>query len=105
MTKESVRDESGNEKLINDVDYHTVFIRPKAVIDSSGTVWTSEMVEMRHTNPAVFQVDRKAIDCPAYTDAFCSCCSMIHDYSLQYHDMTTDKDQDKLVVGESKAVL
>ena len=105
MTKESVRDESGNEKLINDVDYHTVFIRPKAVIDSSGTVWTSEMVEMRHTNPAVFQVDRKAIDCPAYTDAFCSCCSMIHDYSFQYHDMTTDKDQDKLVVGESKAVL
>ena len=30
MTKESIRDKDGHEKLVTDIDNHTVFIRPKA---------------------------------------------------------------------------
>ena len=66
MTKRSVKDESGSEKLITDVDHHTAFVRPKAIVGSSGTVWASEMVHMRHTNVSIFQVNGKKLNCPEY---------------------------------------
>ena len=38
MTEISSQDNDGNEKLPNEIDQHRVFIRPKAIIGSSGTV-------------------------------------------------------------------
>jgi hypothetical protein len=97
MTKESVKDKDGCEKLINCVDHHTVFVRPKAIIGSSDTIWASEMVKLRQDNPSIFQIDEKILGFPKYTASFNSCCSMIHDYSYQYYDMTTEEDLEKLV--------
>ena len=48
MTEESIKDKDGHEKLVTDIDNHTVFIRPKAIIGSSGSVWASEVVRLRH---------------------------------------------------------
>ena len=42
MTKESTKDKDGHEKLVTDIDNHTVFTRPKAITGSSGSVWTAK---------------------------------------------------------------
>lgn len=103
MTKESVKDKDGCEKLINAIDHHTVFVRPKALVGSSGTVWASEMVQLRQENPRIFQVDEDKLESARYTESFTTCCSMIHDYSYQYYDMTTDEDLEKLMADVQNA--
>jgi hypothetical protein len=98
MTKQSINDDTGNEKLINDTDEHFVFVRPKSIIGSSGTVWASEMVQLRHTNPSTFQVEANKVQtCTGYTESFSSCCAMLHDYAFQFEDMTTETDLEKLL--------
>jgi hypothetical protein len=97
MTKESVKDKDGCEKLINCVDHHTVFVMPKAIIGSSGTAWASAMVKLRQDNPSIFQIDEEILGFPKYRESFNYFCSMIHDYSYQYYDMTTEEDLENLV--------
>ena len=55
------------------------------------------MVKLRQDNPSIFQIDEKILGFPKYTASFNSCCSMIHDYSYQYYDMTTEEYLEKLV--------
>ena len=76
MTKQSVKDDAGSERLINDTDQHFVFVRPKALIESSGSVWASEMVLLRHTNPNTFEVEPNKMQTPDYTESFRSCCAV-----------------------------
>ena len=35
------------EKVVTDSDHHFIFVRPKSIIGSSGTVWASETVKLR----------------------------------------------------------
>jgi hypothetical protein len=46
MTKESVKEGDGKEKLINKTDSHFVFVRTKAIVGSSGSVWASDSVRL-----------------------------------------------------------
>ena len=82
MTKESIKDKNSCKKLIIVLDHHTVFVRPKAIIGSSGTVWVSEMVRIRHENPRICQVGENILESKTYTESFTSCCSMIHDLMI-----------------------
>ena len=41
LSKEGI-DVSGEEKLVSSADKHFVFIRPKHVVNSSGTTWANE---------------------------------------------------------------
>ena len=96
MTKESSKDDSGHEKLINNHDSHFVFIRPKSIVGSSGTVWASELVRLWHNNPKVFEIDEVVSKNPSYSDEFSSVCAVLHDFSFQYQDMTVEEDIGKL---------
>ena len=42
FAKEAAMTDKGEEKLITTDDNHFVFVRPKAIVDSSGTTWASE---------------------------------------------------------------
>ena len=44
------------ETLKTDEDHHFVYVRPKATIGSSGSVWASEIVDLRHRSPDVFEM-------------------------------------------------
>ena len=99
MTKQSFKDNNGVEKLINDMDRHSVFIRPKAIVGSSGTVWASEMVRLWHSTGNIFMVEGDSLGCPQYTETFCSLCHKLHNYAFQYMDMTTEEDINKLEQG------
>ena len=46
----------GKEVLISEGDRHTVFVRPKFYVDSSGTTWASETVELCYLLPDEFEV-------------------------------------------------
>ena len=101
-TKQSVKDDAGSERLINDTDQHFVFVRPKALIESSGSVWASEIVLLRHTNPNTFEVEANKMQTPEYTESFRSCCAMLHDHTFLFEDMTTDADLEKLALNDNE---
>ena len=44
----------GVEKLVSCGDRHIVFVRPKAIVGSSGTTWASETVCLSHMFPELF---------------------------------------------------
>ena len=96
MTKESIKDKDGHEKLVTDIDNHTVFIRPKAIIGSSGSVWASEVVRLRHMKGSIFNVNEKLLDYPEYTNSFGTYCAMVDDFTYQYFDMTAKQDLKKI---------
>ena len=96
MTKKSIKDKDGHEKLVTDIDNHTVFIRPKAIIGSSGSVWASGVVRLRHMKGSIFNVNEKLLDYPEYTNSFGTYCAMVHDFTYQYFDMTTKQDLKKI---------
>lgn len=52
--KGSIKDDE--ETLKTDEDHHFVYVRPKATIGSSGSVWASEIVDLRHRSPDVFEM-------------------------------------------------
>ena len=47
-----------DEKLITEDDRHHVFVRPKAIVGSSGSVWASETIRLRHEDPTAFEVEK-----------------------------------------------
>ncbi|CAH3032576.1 unnamed protein product, partial [Porites lobata] len=85
FTKSSVMNET-EEKLITEDDRHYVFVRPKAIVGSSSTVWASETVRLRHEDPSAFE----------YSLGFRKCCARLHDDLFLYYDMTESDDLDKI---------
>ena len=56
FSKSSTMSDVGEERLITDEDSHFVFVRPKAIVGSSGSTWASETVRLRQRNPDNFEV-------------------------------------------------
>ena len=95
FTKSSVMNET-EEKLTTEDDRHYVFVRPKAIVGSSGTVWASETVRLRHEDPSAFEVDEPTPGSPQYSLGFRKCCARLHDDLFLYYDMTESDDLDKI---------
>ena len=81
-----------NEKtvLTNKEDNHFVIIRPKAFVPSSGSVWASETVMLRHNHPDVFEA--KCMVSTTYSKEFRKLCAQLNDYIYQYCDMSEKED-------------
>ena len=90
--KGSIKDEE--ETLETDEDHHFVYVRPKALIGSSGSVWASETVDLRHRSPDVFQMSTSNEH--TYIEAFRGFCALAHDYLFQYMDMSDVVDMSKV---------
>lgn len=100
FTKEGLVEEDGKETLLTAEDRHFVFVRPKAVIPSTGSVWASETVHLRHTYPDEFEVSAPE---SKYSYAFRVCCAQIHDSLFLYCDMSEDEDIKKVTNTEACA--
>lgn len=92
FTKKGVM-EDDKEVLVTEEDHHIVYVRPKAIVGSSGSVWASETVNLRHRSPDMFEIVSKE---QVYTQDFRSVCAEIHDYLFQYVDMTELDDLKKV---------
>jgi hypothetical protein len=85
----SIPDDINNEeKLLTEDDNHFVFIRPKAIIGSSGSTWASETIRLRQRNPSLFEVDNSS----NYSLRFRQICSIIQCACFQYQDMAEEED-------------
>ena len=90
FTKESCMSEEYNEeKLVTKDDSHFVFMRPKAIVESSGTTWASEKVRLRQRHPDLFEVQE---NCEAYSTEFRKACATIENACFLYDDMTETGD-------------
>lgn len=58
LNKEGV-EVDGKEKLISSGDKHIVIVRPKQIVDSSGTTWANETHRLRCLFPDDFEVKRE----------------------------------------------
>ena len=63
---------------------------------SSGTVWASETVRLRHEDPSAFEVDEPTPGSPQYSLGFRKCCARLHDDLFLYYNMTESDDLDKI---------
>ncbi len=85
------------EKLVTKDDNHFVFVRPKAYVGSSGTVWASETIRLCQRHPDIFEVldERNQL----YSSSFRKTCSKIYCACFLYVDMTEHGD---IVKGTGK---
>ena len=90
FTKSSIMADN-DEKLITDDDRHHVIVRPKAIIGSSGSVWASETIRLRHEDPTAFEVEKTGTNAK-YSLGFRKCCARLHDDLFLYYDMTEAED-------------
>ena len=90
--------EESEEQLLTSDDNHFVFIRPKAIIGSSGSTWANETVRLRQRHPDIFEVGEKS---KAYSIQFRKLCSIIQCACFLYVDMTEIKDLSKATGKES----
>ena len=90
--KGSIKDDE--ETLETDEDHHFVYVRPKAIIGSSGSLWASETVDLRHRSPDVIEMPTS--NELTYTEAFRGFCAHAHDYLFQYMDMSDVVDMSKV---------
>lgn len=75
FTKQSVPEE--DEKLVTKDDNHYVFVRPKSVVGSSGSVWARETVKLlRQMEPDVFEIRTEVNN---YSIDFRKACAILHD--------------------------
>ena len=88
FTKE-VQMENEEPVLTNKEDNHFVIIRPKAFVPSTGSVWASETVMLRHNHP-VFEA--KCMVSTTYSKEFRKLCAQFNDYIYQYCDMSEKGD-------------
>ncbi|CAH3023183.1 unnamed protein product [Porites evermanni] len=70
--------------LETDEDHNFVYVRPKAIIGSSGSAWASETVDLRHRSPDVLEMPTSNEH--TYTEAFRGFCAHAHDYLFQCMD-------------------
>ena len=89
LNKKSV-EINGEEKLVNEKDTHTVFVRPKAFVDSSGTTWANETMRLRYLHQEEFDVEDDG-KVSQYSKGFRSFAHRIHD-NVKYFQMTTVHD-------------
>ena len=75
FTKSSTMSDT-SEKLVTDDDNHFVFVCPKAIVGSTGTLWASETIRLRQRHPDIFQVADETK--PLYSTDFRKTCSSIH---------------------------
>ena len=80
--------------LETDEDHHFVYVRPKAIIGSSGSAWASETVDLRHRSPDVLEMPTSNEH--TYTEAFRGFCAHAHDYLFQCMDMSDVVDMSKV---------
>lgn len=80
----------GEEKLKMEKDNSFCFMRPKAMVSSSGTSWASENMRLQHENPQMFHV-KKGDEC-LYTGCFQSVVTMIRDKARHFLDSTVEND-------------
>ena len=78
--------DKGEEKLITTDDNHFVFVRPKAIVDSSGTTWASETVRLRQRNPDLFEFEETGQ--VEYSKPFRQACAIAENACFLYNDMT-----------------
>ena len=101
FTKSSVMNES-EEKLITEEDRHYVFVWPKAIVGSSGTVWASETLRLRYEDPLACEVDELTPGSPQHSLGIRKCCARLHDDLFLYYDMTESDDLDN-ITGETES--
>ena len=93
FTKSSIMADN-DEKLITDDDRHHVIVRPKVIVGSSGSVWASETIRLRHQDPTAFEVEKTGTN-DEYSLGFRKCCARLHDDLFLYYDITEAEDLDK----------
>lgn len=96
MTKKVV-DIDGNKRLIVEDDKHIVVVRPKALVDSSGSTWASEIVRLRAEFPETFEAtDERNISVEKRSYTTC-----LEAAAFQYMDMTEADDINKVTANHS----
>ena len=86
------------KKLITTDDNHFVFVRPKAIVDSSGTTWASETVRLRQRNPDLFEFEETGQ--VEYSKPFRRACAIAENDCFLYNDMTEEDDLSKVTAEE-----
>ena len=79
------------ERLVSDSDHHFVFVPPKAIVGSCGSVWASETIKLMHLYPEVYEV-----------------CSVGHNYTRplkQVHARIVDSIRPFMLMTEDKDLL
>lgn len=94
FTKEKQVDNDETTFISTKQDNHFVFIRPKAFVPSTGYVWASETVMLRHNHPDIFE--SSTLVQTTYSRYFRSLCAKVHDYIFQYCDMSEKEDLTKV---------
>ena len=89
FTKEERMDNGGETILTTKEDTHFVVIRPKAFVPSTGSVWASKAVMLRHRNSDVFEA--KTIVSTAYSAEFRTLCARVNDFTFQYFECQNEK--------------
>ena len=88
----------GDEKLVTTDDNHFVFVRPKALVNSSGSTWASETVRLRQRNPELFEV--KGTSQTDYSEPFRQACAIAENACFLYKDMTEEDDVKRVSAEE-----
>lgn len=85
----------GQTKMVTDSDNHFVIVRPKAIVDSSGTTWASEIARLRIMSPDVFEIpsDKQTSQCSKEDRSFAA---YIYYATFLYMDMTEEEDLKKV---------
>ena len=71
------------EKLITKEDSHFVFVRPKAIVESSGSTWTNETVRLRQRHSGQLEFNGGE----AYSILFRRACATVKNACFLYQDM------------------
>ena len=74
------------EKLVIDSDEHYVFCRPKYYVDSLGTTWVNEEMELRH------MTDVYHVNGSKYSSEFTTLCKRLRDDCFYYLDTNVAED-------------
>ena len=83
----------GKEKLVTDCDHYFVFVRPNAIVGSTGTVWASETVKLRHQFPEIYEVTSVN---SSYSKPLKQVCAKISESLKLCSMMTEENDVEKI---------
>lgn len=92
-----VIDIDSKKRVVVEEDHHFVVIRPKAIIDSSGTTWASEIVRLRILTPDIFELPNERT-VPEINRSYIA---YLHAAAFLYFDMTESEDIKKITSLET----
>jgi hypothetical protein len=101
MTKKVQTFDDGQEELVRDMDQSVVTVRPKYYIGSSGSVWASDYIHIRHNYPQLFEKPEKRDDSIHWCLAVKKFCAQVEDYVNYFCDTTEECDVKKVKKSES----